>query len=168
MKDMYGDIGVGVWNYAGKLRDALHIAKKRCNSGSWMFKSGGKLNYRMLIWGWSWNSKTLTTWCEELTHWKRPWCCERLKAGGERDDRGWDGWLASSTRWTWVWVSSESWQWTGKPGMLQSKGSQKVRHDWVTELNWISLETACKALVLYDVIKTQSVDREEIGPGTEA
>ena len=51
-------------------------------------------------WYWSWNSNTLATWCEELTHWKRPWCWERLKAGGEGDDRGWDGWMASLTQWT--------------------------------------------------------------------
>ena len=54
---------------------------------------------------WSWNSSTLATWCEELTHWKRPWGWERLKAGGEEDDRGWDGWIASLTRWTWVWAT---------------------------------------------------------------
>ena len=60
----------------------------------------------------------------------------RLRAGGEGDDRGWDGWMASPTQWTWVWVSSGSWWWTGKPGVLQSMGSQRVRHDWVTELNW--------------------------------
>ena len=58
---------------------------------------------------WSWSSNTLSTWCKELTHWKRPWCWERLKAGGERDNRGWDGWMASPTRWTWVWTSSGSW-----------------------------------------------------------
>ena len=63
---------------------------------------------------------------------------ERLKVGGEWDDRGWDGWVASLTWWTWVWASSGSWWWTGKPGMLQSMGSQKVGHDWVTELNWLS------------------------------
>ena len=78
------------------------------------------------------------TWCEELTHWKRPRCSERLKVGGEGDDRGWDGWMASLTLWTWVWVGSRSWWWTGKPGMLQSMGSQRVGHDWATELNWIS------------------------------
>ena len=85
------------------------------------------------------SSNTLTTWCEELTHWKRPWCWERLKAGGEGDDRGWDGWRASLTRWTWVWASSGSWWWTGKPGVLQSIGLQRVEHDWVTELNWWSV-----------------------------
>ena len=73
---------------------------------------------------------------KELTHLKRPWCWERLKVGGEGDDRGQDGWMASLTRWTWVWVSSRSWWWTGKPGMLQFLGSQRVGHDWVTELNW--------------------------------
>ena len=73
---------------------------------------------------WCWNSNTLATWWEELTHWKGLWCWERLKAGEEGGDRGWDGWMASPTRWTWVWASSGSWWWTGKPGMLQSMGSQ--------------------------------------------
>ena len=81
-------------------------------------------------WCWSWNSNTLATWWEELTHWKRPWCWERLKVEGEGDDRGWDGWMASLTRWTWAWASSRSWWWTGKPRMLQSMGSQRVGHDW--------------------------------------
>ena len=63
-------------------------------------------------WCWSWNSNTLATWFEGLTHWKRPWCWERLKAGGEGDDRGWDVWMASLLRWTRVWASSSSW-WIG-------------------------------------------------------
>ena len=91
-------------------------------------------------WCWSWNSNTLATWCEELTHWERPWCWERLKAGGEGDDRGWGdegGWMASLTRWTWVWVSSGSWWWTEKPGVKQSMGSQRVKHDWAIELKWM-------------------------------
>ena len=79
------------------------------------------------------------TWCEEPTHWKRPWCWERLKAGGEVDDRGWDGWMASPTWWTWVWVGSRNWWWTGKPGVLQSMGSQRIRHDWVIELNSVNI-----------------------------
>ena len=94
------------------------------------------LNIHWKDWCWSWNSNTSAMWCEELTHWKRPWCWERLKAGGEGDDRGWDGWMASPTQWTWVWVNSGSWWWTGKPGVLQFMGSQRVGHDWVTELNW--------------------------------
>ena len=73
---------------------------------------------------------------EELTHWKRLWCWEVLGAGGEGDDRGWDGWMASPTWWTWVWVNSRSWRWTGRPGMLQFVGLQRVRHNWVNELNW--------------------------------
>ena len=86
-------------------------------------------------WCWNWSSNTVATWWEELTHLKRPWCWERLKAG-KGDGRGQDGWMASPTRWTWVWARSGSWWWTGKPGMLQFMGSQRVRHDWVTELNW--------------------------------
>ena len=88
-------------------------------------------------WCWRWNSNTLATWCEELTHWKRHWCWEKLKAGGEGDNRGWDGWMASLTRRTWVWVSSECWWWTGKPGVLQSMWLQRVGHSWATELNLI-------------------------------
>ena len=79
-------------------------------------------------------SSTLATWFEELTHLKRPWCWERLRARWEGDDRGWDGWMASPTQWTWVWVDSGSWWWTGRPGVLRFMGSQRVRHDW-TELN---------------------------------
>ena len=75
----------------------------------------------------------LATWCEELTHLKRPWCWERLKAGGEGDDTGWNSWMASPTQWTWVWVDSGSWWWTGKPGVLQFVGLQRVRHDWTTD-----------------------------------
>ena len=75
---------------------------------------------------------------QKLTHWKRPWCWEGLGAG-EGDDRGWDGWMASPTRWTWVWVNSRSWSWTGKPGMLRFMGSQRVGHNWVTELtDWLT------------------------------
>ena len=84
-------------------------------------------------WGWSWNSNTLATSWEELTHWKRLWYWEGLGAGGERDDWGWDCWMASRTRWTWVWVSSGSWWWAGR---LRFMGSQRVGHDWATELNW--------------------------------
>ena len=92
------------------------------------------LNIDWKDWCWSWNSKSLTTWCE-LTHWKRPWWWDRLK-GGEGDDRGWDGWMASPTQWTWVWANSRSWWWAGRPGVLQFMGSQRVVHNWVTELNW--------------------------------
>ena len=82
------------------------------------------------------HSHTLATCCKEMTYWKIPWCWERLKAGGEGSDRGWDGWMASLTRWTWVWVNSGSWWWAGRPGVLQFMGSQRIRHNWETELNW--------------------------------
>ena len=81
-----------------------------------------------------WKLQYLDHLMEELTHLKRPWCWERLKVGREGNDRGWDGWMASPTQWTWVWVNSGSWWWTGKPGMLQCIGLQRVGHDWVTEL----------------------------------
>ena len=82
---------------------------------------------------------TLATSCEELTHWKSLWCWEGLGAGGEGDDRGWDGWMALLTRWTWVWVNSGCWWWTGRPGVLWLMGSQRVGHDWVTDLIWLFL-----------------------------
>ena len=81
-------------------------------------------------------SSTLATSCKELTRWKRLWCWEILGAGGEGDDWGLDSWMASLTRWTWIWVNSGSWWWTGRPGVLRFMGSQRVGHDWATELNW--------------------------------
>ena len=108
-------------------------------------------------WCWSWNSSTLATWCEELIHWKRPCCWEGLKAG-EGDDRGWDDWMASPSLWTWDWVNSGCWWWTGKPGVLWSMGSQRVRHVWATELNWLHCgrkKTSFKKLssnIIYEVI----------------
>ena len=89
-------------------------------------------------WCWSWNCNPLATSCDELTHWKRPWCWEGLKAGGEGDDRGWDGWMASPTWWTGIWVDSGSWWWTGRPGVLQfmRSKSQTQLSDW-TELSVI-------------------------------
>ena len=97
-------------------------------------------------WCWSWNSNTLATWCEELTHWKRPWCWEGLGAGGEGDDRGWDGWMASPTRWAWVWVNFGSWWWTGRPSALRFMGLQES--DMTELLNWSELNWP--SLRLYD------------------
>ena len=94
------------------------------------------LNIQWKDWCWSWNSNTLATCCQELTHWKRPSCWERLKVGREGDDRRIDGWMESPTQWTWVWLSSRSWWWTGKPGVLQSMGMQRVRYNWATEVDW--------------------------------
>ena len=82
---------------------------------------------------WSWSCNTLATWCEKPSHWKRPWCWERLRAGGERGEREGDGWMVSLNQWTWVWTSSRKWWRTRKLGVLQSTGSQRVRHNWVTE-----------------------------------
>ena len=106
--------------------------------GDWTSQSWRKsvLNIHWKDWCWSWNSNTLATWCKELTHLKRPWCWERLKVG-EGDNRGWDGWMALLTQWTWVWVNFGSWWWAGRPGLLWSMGSQRVRHDLATELNHV-------------------------------
>ena len=89
-------------------------------------------------WCWSWNSSTLATWCEELTHLKKPWCWQRLRAGGKGDNRGWVGWMASPTQWTWVWVDSGSWWWTGRPGGLRFMGLQSRTwlSNWTELINW--------------------------------
>ena len=84
-------------------------------------------------------AETLILWPPHVKSWligKDSDVGKDLGAGGEGDDRGWDGWMASLIRWTWVWVNSGSWWWTGRPGMLQNMGSQRVRHNWATELNW--------------------------------
>ena len=83
-------------------------------------------------------AETPVLWPPHVKSWlvKRLWCWEGLRAGGKGDDRGWDGWMASLTRWTWVWVNSGSWWWTGRPGVLRFMGLQRVGHDWATGLNW--------------------------------
>ena len=121
------DVGEDSWESLGLQRDLT---------------SPSVLGVHWKDWCWSWNSNTLATSHEELTHWKRPWCWEGLGAGGEGDNRGWDGWMASSTWWTWVWVNSRSWWWTWRPGVLWFLGSQRVGHDWATKLNWINLLSA--------------------------
>ena len=82
--------------------------------------------------------KLLILWPPDAKNWftRKDWWWERLKAGAEGDNRGWDGWMASLTQWTWVWTSSRSWWWTEKSGMLQSMGSQRVRHNWANKLDW--------------------------------
>ena len=95
------------------------------------------LNIHWKDWLWSWSFNPLVTWCDEVTHEKRPWCWERLKAGGEGDETGLDGWMASLIQWIWVWVNSGSWWWPGKPGVLQSMGSQRDTTEWQKwRLNW--------------------------------
>ena len=127
-------IGEDSWESLGLQRDPTSPSYRRL-----------VLGVHWKVWCWSWNSNSLATSCEELTHLKRPWCWERLRAGGEGDDRGWDGWMASLTQWTWVWVGSGSWCRTGRPGVLQLMGSQRVRHDWATELNWPSSCLFCSS-----------------------
>ena len=90
---------------------------------SWIFRTDWK------DWCWSWNSNTLTIWCEEPTHWKRLWCWERLMMEGEGENKGWNGRMASPTQWTWVWVGFRSCWWTGRLGVLQSMWLQRVIHD---------------------------------------
>ena len=126
------------------------------------------LNSHWKDWYWNWNSNSVATWWVELTHLKRPWCQERLKVGGEGDDREWDGWMASLTQWTWVWVNSGSWWWTGRPRVLQSMGSQRVRHDWPTELNWTNLHNLVFCFIDHELwiltynIKSKSTKKEQV------
>ena len=147
------DVRVGLW----RRLSAEELMLSNCGVGEDSWESLGlqgdptspfwrrwALGFLWKEWCWSWSSSTLATSCEELTHWKRPRCWDGLGAGGEGDDRGWDGWMASLTGWTWVWVNSGSWWWTGRPGMLWFMGSKRVGHDWATELNWIS---ACIAFL---------------------
>ena len=129
-----------MWNHSSPTREGTRIP---C--------SGNK------DWCWSWSS-----WCEELTHWKRPWCWETLRAEREGGNRGWDGWTASQTQWTWVWANSGRWWRMGKPGMLLSMGSQRVRQASATEqqqifrLHWLGWEFSqwmdmefCQVFFLY-------------------
>ena len=106
----------------------------------WIFRKS-VLNIHWKDWCWSWSSSTLATWHEELIHWRRPWCWERLKAGGERDNWGLDGWMTSLTE-SWVWANSGRWWRTGKPGVLQSMGVQRVR------LNWTATNTCFMLVIL--------------------
>ena len=111
--------------------DCKEIQAVRSEGGQpWDFLGGNDANAELQYFG---------HLMQELIHWKRPWCWEGLGAGGEGDDRGWDGWMASPTQWTWVWVNSRSWWWTGRPGVLDSWG-RRVGHDWATELNWYCLQ----------------------------
>ena len=131
------DYGVGEDSW--ELLDSKEIqAAHPKGNQSWIFIGGTDVKTE--------TPNTLATWCEELTHWKRPWCWERLKAGGGGHDRGWDGWMPSLTQWTWVWTSSGSWWWTGKPSVLQCMGSQRVRHDWEAELNWTEISKLLEGL----------------------
>ena len=111
------------WTARRSNKSILKEISPDCSLEGWMLKL--KLQYFGHL-----------TWCEELAHLKISWCWERLKTGGEEDDRGWDDWMASATQWIWVLVSSVSCWWTGKPVLVQFMGSsQRVRQDLATELN---------------------------------
>ena len=125
------------------LSSLLHSVQQSLGDQSWVFIGG---------WYWSWNSNTLATWCEELTHLKRPWCWKRLRAGGEGDDGGWDRWMASQTQWIWVWVDSGSWWWTGRPAEVHRVAKSRTRmSDW-TELNWGPFMLLQTALLNYFIL----------------
>ena len=139
------DVRVGLWRRLSAKESML----LNCGVGedSWVslglqgyptspFWRRSVLGFLWREWLRSWNSSTLATSCEELTLWKRLWCWEGLGTGGEGHDRGCDVWIASLTRWTWVWVNSGSWWWTGRSGVLLFMASQRVGLDWATELNW--------------------------------
>ena len=139
------DVRVGLWSKLSAEELMLLI----CGVGedSWEPLIARRSNYSILResvlnihwkdWCWSWNSNTLANWCEELTHWKRPWCWERLRAGGEGDNRGWDGWMASLTQWTWVWVDSGI---GDRQGGLVCCGPWGLKEWDTTEwLNWTEL-----------------------------
>ena len=145
-------VGEGSWESLGLQGDPTSPSQRK-----------SVLNIHWKDWCWSWNSNTLATWCEELTHLKKPWCWERLKVGGEVDDQGWDDWMALSTRWTWVWIGSRSWRWTGRPGVLQSL-LQRVRHDW-NELNWLIQKNTCWEKDLFSTILCESLNEQSINTG---
>ena len=123
-------MGKSFWSNGTGCSNTWRWSTNDSKMGSLLLNNGRKLAEAYVA-----NSNTLVTWCKELTHLKRPWRWEWLKAGRKGDDKGWDGWMASLTQWSWVWVNSGNMSWTGRPGVLQSMGSQRVRHNWVTELN---------------------------------
>ena len=103
-----------------------------------VYPKGSVLAIHWKDWCWSWNSNTLATWWKELTHLKRPWCGEGLRAGGE-EERGWNGWMASLTQWTWVWVNPRSWWWTGKPSLACCNPQGPKESDITEKLDWTTL-----------------------------
>ena len=100
----------------------------------WTVRSNqSTLNIHLKDWCWSWSSSILVIWCKQTTHWKCPWCWERLREEGEEGIRGWDSWMASPMQWTWTWSNSRRWWGTGRPGVLQSMGLQRVGLNRATE-----------------------------------
>ena len=133
------DVRVGLWR---KL-SAKELMLLNCGVGEDSWESLGLQGDQSWVFFGRNDAKAETPvlWPPHAKSWLigKDWCWERLRAGAEGDDRGWDGWTASLTRWTWVWVNSRSWWWTRRPGVLQFMGSQRVGHDWATELNWYTI-----------------------------
>ena len=128
-----GKFGLGVQSEAGQKLTVL--SREHVSNSKYPFSETQEMTLHMDLSKWS--ILKLYWLCSlQLTHLKRPWCWEWLKAGEEEDDRGWDGWMASPTQWTGVWVNPRSRRWTGKPGVLQCTVSQRVWHDWATAVNW--------------------------------
>ena len=124
----YGSYGKKALWYAGSREEKVHNAAYQIVTQSFSFRIKNSVICKVTL-----CLISLASWCGEPTHWKRPWCCEKLKTGGEGGNRGWDGQMASLTQWTWVWANYWR-QWRiGKPGVLQSMRSKRVRHDLVTE-----------------------------------
>ena len=140
-EQMLSDRGVGEdsWESLGLQEDPTSPSRRSVLGVHWK------------DWCWNWNSNSLATCCEELTHLKRSWCWEILKAGREGGNRGWNGWMASPTEWSWVWVNSGNWWWTGRSGVLQSMGSQR-QSDW-TELKFLKL--CCITYIYLELQKAQ-------------
>ena len=128
------DMNLGKLREIVRDREAWHAAVHGVTKSQTQLSNWTNLNIHWKGWWWNWSSNTLATWCEELSHWKRPWCWERSRAGREEGGRGWDGWMPSPSQWTWVWVNSGRWWRTGKSGVLQSMGSQSQTRlsDWTT------------------------------------
>ena len=131
----------GSWESLGLQGDQTSQSKRK-----------SALNIHWKEWCWCRSSNTLVTWCKQPTHWKRLWCWETLREKGEEGCRGWDGEITLLTHWTWVWTNPRQW-WTGKPGLLQSSGSQRVRHHLVTEQQQEQhtyFDTATMAVIFLD------------------
>ena len=131
----WGNTGLGFPGDAiGKEPACQFRRHKRCRFNPWVGKILSEISPEYWKdWCWNWSSSILVIWCEQMTHWKSPWCWERSRA--ERDEviRGWDGWMASLMKWTWTFANSGRWWGTGRPSVPQSVGLQRVRHNWVTE-----------------------------------
>ena len=147
-------------NYQNKMLLAVlrHIfsRNKDCSFYSEMWKLIQDLTLQKLISGTNIFSQitAVDTFCHLIEYmFPKDISWEGLGAEGERDDRGWDGWMASLTRWTWVWVNSGRWWWTGRLGVLRFMGSQRVGHDWATELNWTELKDISLALCSFQFCK---------------